>query len=300
MSREGGLAAARAHSLAGRKVRVPDLDRRRILLGLAALPTFGAAGRLAAASGARASERAVTHVPALGRAIAAAGQTGVLAFELETGAIGVSDLARAETRFVPASTFKIPNTLIALETGVVESLDAPVFAWDGKERGISGSPIASWNRDQPLRDAFPNSTVWVYQEVARRIGPERMQRFVDAFDYGNRDLSNTAIDTFWLEGPLRISALEQIRFLERLKAQSLPVSARAQSLVRDVMVVERTNTHTLRGKTGWAGKIGWFVGWIESGKGSRLFALNIDMQDTTSAKARIEIVKAAARDMHLF
>lgn len=275
------------------------MNRRRFLLGLAALPSFGAAGGLTAARGARASEP-VRHVPALGRAITAAGQTGVLAFELETGAIGVSDLARAETRFVPASTFKIPNTLIALEAGVVENLDAPVFKWDGKERGFSGSPIAAWNRDQPLRDAFPNSTVWVYQEVARRIGAGRMQRFVDAFDYGNRDLSSAAIDTFWLEGPLGISAREQIRFLERLRAKTLPVSDRAQSLVHEVMIVERTNTYTLRGKTGWAGKIGWFVGWIESGKRSRLFALNIDMHDTTSAQARIEIVKAAARDMHLF
>lgn len=279
------------------------LNRRRVLLSLAAVPFVGRAGSsvgtAATAADRMASDSTVTFAPDLARPIAAAGQTGVLAFELERGTIGVSDLDRAETGFLPASTFKIPNTLIALETGVAQSLDAPVFKWDGTERGFAGTPVAAWNRDQALRDAFRNSAVWVYREVARRIGAERMQRFVDALDYGNRDLSGVALDTFWLTGRLRISALEQIRFLDRLRAKALPLSARAQTMTHEAMEHERTESYVLRGKTGWADEddLGWFVGWIESGKGSRLFALNIDMKNTTSAKARIEIVKAAARDI---
>ena len=274
-------------------------DRRCVLSGLAALPFAG--GVLAPLrSEARAATKPVTLVPRLARPIAAAGQTGVLVFELEAGEVGVSDLARAERGFLPASTFKIPNTLIALETGVAESLDAPVFEWDGKERGFSGKPVAAWNRDQALRDAFRNSAVWVYQEIARRIGPERMQAFVDSLDYGNRDLTGAAIDRFWLSGSLSITALEQIRFLDALRAKRLSVSERAQTLLHEAMEIERTAEYVLRGKTGWADEIalGWFVGWIESGKGSRLFALNIDMTNAASAKARLEIVKAAARDLN--
>lgn len=248
-------------------------------------------------SAALASDLAVTLAPELGRPIAAAGQTGVLALEMEAGVIGVSDLERASRAFLPASTFKIPNTLIALETGVAKSLDEPVFEWDGRERGFAGTPVEVWNRDQPLREAFRSSTVWVYQEVARRIGAERMQRFVDALDYGNRDLTGAAPDTFWLTGRLGITALEQIRFLDKLRAKKLPVSERAQELVREAMELERAESYVLRGKTGWAdeAKLGWFVGWIDGRNGSRLFALNIDMTNAASAKARIEIVKAAAR-----
>ncbi len=272
------------------------IARRPVLSGLAALCLSSAGLPRGVAAG-----RDVTHAQGLARSIADAGQTGVLAFELEGGTVGVSDLARAGTGFIPASTFKIPHTLIALETGVAESLDAPVFKWDGKERGFSGQPIAAWNRDQSLRDAFRNSAVWVYQDVARRIGPTRMQKVLDAFRYGNRDLSGATLDTFWLTGRLRITALEQIRFLASLRAKSLPVSERAQTLVHEAMEVERTDDYVLRGKTGWSSdaRLGWFVGWIESGNGSRLFALNIDMTDTTSAKSRVDIVKAAARDMGL-
>lgn len=275
------------------------LDRRRVLSGLAALPFAGCVLAPMGSEGVAAT-KPVTLAPRLAEPIAAAGQTGVLVFELESGEIGVSDLARAGRGFLPASTFKIPNTLTALETGVVESLDAPVFEWDGKERSISGKPVVAWNRDQALREAFRNSAVWVYQDVARRIGPERMQAYVDSLDYGNRDLGGAAIDTFWLSGNLRITALEQIRFLDALRAKRLSISERAQTLVHEVMEIERTAHYVLRGKTGWADEIalGWFVGWIESGKGSRLFALNIDMTNAASATSRIEIVKAAARDLN--
>lgn len=294
----GSDAGARS-SLAPKSLR-PGLDRRRVLAGLVAGVPLGGGFLAYMVSGAFAAAKPVTLAPRLSRPIAAAGQIGVLVFELESGEIGVSDAARAEQGFLPASTFKIPNTLIALETGVADSLDAPVFHWDGKERGFSGKPVAAWNRDQALRDAFRNSAVWVYQDVARHIGPERMQQFVDRLQYGNRDIAGAAIDRFWLAGNLRISALEQIRFLDALRAKRLAVSERAQTLVHEVMEIERTAKYVLCGKTGWADQIelGWFVGWIESVKGSRLFALNIDMTNAASAKSRVEIVKAAARDLN--
>lgn len=168
----------------------------------------------------------------------------------------------AETGFAPASTFKIPNSLIALETGVAEGPEF-ALAWDGVERSVE-----SWNRDHVLRTAYQNSVVWYYQELARRIGAERMQHFVDAFDYGNHDIGG-GIDQFWLAGALRISPRQQVEFLRRLHEGALPVSAvNLGIMLDDVMVHERRVDGTLiRAKTGWADSdvrnIGWFVGSVE-------------------------------------
>jgi beta-lactamase class D len=272
------------------------VDRRRFVIGLAAVPTalvlFDAQGW--------AAPRAPILAPELAKPFVAAGEVGVIAFETgDAGEISVSDVERAQAAYLPASTFKIPNTVIALETGVVASLDDPVFKWDGKVRSIDGKPVDGWNRDQPLREAFRNSTVWIYQEIARKVGPERMAHYVSAFDYGNADITGVPIDQFWLSGALRISALGQIAFLDKLRSGTLPVSARAQTLATEAMLLERTDAYVLRGKTGWAfdQKIGWFVGWIETGKRSHLFALNLDVATPRSIKARVEIVKAAARQL---
>ena len=109
-----------------------------------------------------------------------------------------SDRNRSGEPRLPASTFKIPNSLIALETGVVGDPDQDVFKWDGVVRAIE-----AWNRDHTLRSAIGASAVPVYQEIARRIGAERMQKYLDLFEYGNRDIGG-GIDQFWLTGDLRM------------------------------------------------------------------------------------------------
>lgn len=274
------------------------VDRRRFLGGLAAAPLAALLPAAILATPARAAPPSVPLVlaPALTLLFHDAGETGVVAFESEDGRRTiVSDLARAAAAYIPASTFKVPNTLIALETGVVRSLDDPVFKWDGEVRTLDGKPVDAWNRDQTLREAFRNSTIWVYQEIARKVGPERMARLVTALDYGNRTIGD--IDRFWLSGPLRISALQQVAFLGRLRAGTLPVAPRAQALTRQAMVIEAGDTHTLAGKTGWAfdEKVGWFVGWVEARGTSRLFALNLDVAGPQSLAARIAIATSAAR-----
>jgi beta-lactamase class D len=299
-----GRAAARA-SAPPAAVPSPSssavLDRRQLVHGLAALPLVPPlsavpAGPARAASAA--DPTAVVLAPGLRLIFLDSVETGVVAFESEDARRTiVSDFERAKVAYPPASTFKIPNTVIALETGVVASLDDPVFKWDGEVRTLDGKPVAAWNRDQTLREAFRNSTVWVYQEVARKVGAERMARLVAAFDYGNRAIGE--IDRFWLSGPLRISALEQIAFLGKLRAGTLPVSARAQALAREAMMLETTEAYVLRGKTGWAfdHKVGWFVGWFETGPRSRLFALNLDVAGPKSLAARSTIVRSAAREL---
>jgi len=144
--------------------------------------------------------------------------------------------ARCATRFLPASTFKIMNSLIGLETGVIPDEDY-VIKWDGTRYDIS-----AWNQDHTLKTAIRNSAVWYYQELARRVGKERMQHYVDVAGYGNQDISGQ-IDTFWLEGGLRISAEEQVGFLKRLYESDLPFSRRSMDIVKDILVLEKTGSY---------------------------------------------------------
>jgi beta-lactamase class D len=206
--------------------------------------------------------------------------------------------ARITKEFIPASTFKIPNSLIALETGVVSDENF-VIKWDSTHYGIE-----PWNRDHTLITAFANSVVWYFQEIARRIGQTRMQHFVDTLRYGNRDISG-GIDRFWLDGGLRISQLQQIDFLRRLYAYQLPVSMRSIDIVKKIMILEKTDSYTLSAKTGLAlrtdREIGWLVGYLERDGNVYFFATNIEQKDPTDlfGKARLEITRSIFRSLHL-
>jgi beta-lactamase class D len=182
----------------------------------------------------------------------------------------LSDSVRARQVFLPASTFKIPNSVIALETGVVKDPDKDVFKWDGLTRDIP-----EWNKDHTLRSAIAVSAVPVYQQIARKVGPTRMQSYVDAFDYGNHNIAG-GIDRFWLSGSLRISAIQQIAFLDKLRRRVLPVSKRAQNLTVDILPVT---------------KAGWLVGWAEKGSAQTVFALNLDVREPKHSAARMKIAQ---------
>ena len=223
-----------------------------------------------------------------------------------TGSILIQDLnddrtyqynsQRNATEFLPASTFKIINSLIALETGVL-SHDLAILTWDGIER-----EIPEWNRDLNMRQAFKFSAVWFYQVLARRVGYERMQTWLRDVDYGNQNIgTQEEIDTFWLTGQLRITPQEQIQFLRRLYNNDLPFSERSLSIVKDIMIVEQTPDYTLRGKTGWAVKsqIGWYVGYLEQGENVYFFATNIDIRNDEELAARIELTRRCFQELAL-
>ena len=204
---------------------------------------------------------------------------------------------RCAERFIPASTFKIMNSLAGLESGVIPD-ESYVIEWDGTPQAI-----AEWNQDHTLETAFRNSVVWYYQELARRLGKEKMQQYVDAAHYGNQDISGQ-IDTFWLEGELRISADEQVEFLKRLYEGDLPFSDRSMDIVKGIMVLEDTDDYTFSGKTGTgirvAPQVGWFVGYLETNDNVYFFATNIELQTVEGniGKAR-EITEAILRDQGL-
>ncbi len=191
---------------------------------------------------------------------------------------------RAEKRFPPASTFKIPNMMIALETGVATGPDF-LIPWDGK-RPADEFWARSWSRDHTLRSATRNGVLWYYQEIARRVGRDRMVAWVSRFNYGNRDVSGP-IDRFWLDGPLGISAREQVEFLHRFLDARLGLSARTTLVARDVLVLETSERHLLAGKTGsiWlpSGRLlAWLVGYVEDDHESHVFALNLECVDFES------------------
>lgn len=200
----------------------------------------------------------------------------------------VVNRARAETRTVPASTFKIANSLIALETGAVKD-EHEIIPYGGKKQ-----PVKEWEHDMGLRDAIRISNVPIYQEVARRIGKDRMQAMLDRLDYGNHTIG-TVIDRFWLDGPLQISPVEQARFLAKLAKRELPLSARTQAIVRDIIRLDDANGAILYGKTGWgtstSPNVGWLVGWVERGQTVHSYALNIDMAKVEEAPKRMAIVR---------
>ncbi len=206
--------------------------------------------------------------------------------------------SRNTTAFLPASTFKIFNALVSLETGVIPD-DVAVLTWDGIKRDIP-----AWNRDTNLRQAFKDSTVWFYQVLARKIGHQRMQQFIDRVGYGNRQIgTEEKIDRFWLEGPLQITPKQEIEFLRQLEGNDLPFSERTLELVKDIMIVERTPTYTLRGKTGWANSvqpnIGWFVGYLQQNNHVYFFATNLTMSDSNDAPKRLEITRRSLKALGL-
>lgn len=210
--------------------------------------------------------------------------------EQKRGRFTVVNGARHTKAYLPASTFKIANALIALETGVVKDADHPVFKWDGIKRDIE-----AWNKDHTLRTAFKASAVWVFQEIARQVTGTRMRVYVSQFGYGNRDIGGNE-DSFWLDGKLRISALQEVEFLERVYIGKLPVNPKNTEILKDIMFMEKIGNATLRGKTGWIpsgdNKIGWFVGWVERGDETYIFALNLDPNEEKLVSARIAIAKA--------
>ena len=227
-----------------------------------------------------------------------AGTVGTfVGYKVDDYLIIASDKVRSGEARLPASTFKIPNSVIALETGVVADPDKDIFKWDGVTRSIE-----AWNKDHTLRSAIAASAVPVYQEIARRIGAERMQKYLDLFEYGNRDIGG-GIDQFWLTGNLRIDPVQQIDFVDRLRRGVLPVSKRSQELARDILPVTKVGDATIRFKSGLLGaeqgkpSLGWMVGWAEKGSGQTVFAMNMDCKEPSQVAARMTVAQQCLADI---
>lgn len=212
----------------------------------------------------------------------------IVIYDVQKNGYWLHNAGRAAERFYPASTFKIFNSLIALSEGVVKDADEVFYRYDG-------APVylESWKADASLRSAIKISQLPAYKELARKIGMERMQKNITKLGYGN-GISGDKIDSFWLQGPLQISALEQVKLLTKLAQGKLPYPPAAQKEVCDITVLKRTDAYTLHGKTGWATDniavpVGWFVGWVEAKDNLYVFALNMDVPDAKDLPLREKI-----------
>lgn len=198
-----------------------------------------------------------------------------------------------DSSFVPASTFKIVNALIGLQTGVITN-DSMVIKWDGVQRRFP-----EWNQDLSMYQAFRASAVPYFQQVARRIGKDTMQRWLDSLSYGTKKIVSP-IDTFWLDGSLKISPDEELGLVRQLYFYQLPFHKRNQQIVKNAMLMESKPEYKLSYKTGWATgdsanqqQIGWVVGWIEENKHPYFFVLNLQTtnQDFDMPAVRMKILK---------
>nr|WP_240067734.1 OXA-198 family carbapenem-hydrolyzing class D beta-lactamase OXA-1056 [Pseudomonas aeruginosa]UKC75978.1 class D beta-lactamase OXA-1056 [Pseudomonas aeruginosa] len=197
---------------------------------------------------------------------------------------------RANLKFSTASTFKILNTLISLEEKAISGKD-DVLKWDGH---IYDFP--DWNHDQTLESAFKVSCVWCFQELARRVGAEKYRNYLRESAYG--ELREPFMETtFWLDGSLQISAIEQVDFLKKVYLRTLPFNATSYETLRQIMLVEKTPAYTMWAKTGWATRVkpqvGWYVGYVETPKDVWFFATNIEIRDEKDLPLRQKLTRAA-------
>ncbi|MCB9757965.1 MAG: class D beta-lactamase [Candidatus Omnitrophica bacterium] len=221
--------------------------------------------------------------------------TALVIYNRSSGAMVNHNPSLSARRLSPCSTFKIYNTLFGLELGLINGADAQWYKWDGVHRFLD-----DWNKDLTLREAFRVSAVPAYQILARQIGVDRMQDYIDQINYGTRDLS-AGIDIFWLnpsdKTPLIISADEQVALLNKLLDGQLPFSETNIAILRDIMQVTKTEKGILYGKTGsgmspdgkWS--LGWFVGFLEHRSTTYVFACNITGGEKPSGKEARTIVE---------
>ena len=199
-------------------------------------------------------------------------------FNNGTGEFTVYNLKRyRDSAFLPASTFKIVNSLIGLQTGKITN-DSMIIKWDGIER-----PVKAWNKDLSMYEAFRVSAVPYYQEVARRIGRDTMQFWLDTLSYGTKKIT-TGIDTFWLDNSLKITPDEELGLVKRLYFRQLPFFDTYEDIVKRAMLFEDNSNYKLSYKTGWGqnekgNQLAWVVGWIEENKHPYFFVLNFESAD---------------------
>jgi beta-lactamase class D len=227
-------------------------------------------------------------------------------FDNGTGQFTIYNLSRfKDSSYLPASTFKIVNSLIGIETGRVSN-EKMVIKWDGLVRIMPGGDTAhGWNKDLTMEEAFAASALPYYQEVARRIGKDTMQIWIDSLQYGNKQLG-TAIDSFWINNSLKISPDEQLGLVKRLYFGQLPFQKRTQDIVKKMMIRENNANYQLAYKTGLGFKengnlIGWIVGWIEENKHPYFFVLNAEgPADAKMMDARMNILKGILKEQGFF
>lgn len=207
---------------------------------------------------------------------------------------------RSEIQFPPASTFKIFNSLIGLSEKAVKNSEEVFYKYDGSKMFLK-----SWEQDMSLKTGIKVSHVPAYQQLATIIGYEDMKKNINNLDFGNKNIGTPEdLTTFWLQGPLKISATEQAELLGKLATKKLNYSPEVQDEVINISELENGKDWTLYGKTGWGTKnvdvpIGWFIGWVEEEGKIYSFAINMDTKTAKELPLREEIAKKSLKSIGL-
>ena len=229
-------------------------------------------------------------------------QGSVLIYDVEGNIYHSNDFGWADSRHLPASTFKIPNAMIMLESGIMAS-DTASIKWLGDERMFK-----SWEQDMTLKQAFHRSCLPCYQQMTRQLGFKQMQQFTGKLiGYGELLYDSTTYDRFWVEGSSGISQMEQIEFLQRLYQEKLPFSERTYQLTKRMIVAQSNAHYRLSAKTGWSivgdQNNGWYVGFLEADNLLYYFATNLTPKEkfdmSRFSKIRKELTFSAFRYLRI-
>ncbi len=227
-------------------------------------------------------------------------------FDNGTGQFTIYNLSRfKDSSYLPASTFKIINSLIGIETGRIVN-EKMVIKWDGVVRTFpNGDTAVDWNKDLSMEEAFRVSAFPYYQEVARRIGKDTMKFWLDSLKYGNHTIGSD-VDKFWIDNSLKITPDEELGVVKRLYFGQLPFQKRTQDIVKKVMLRESNANYKLSYKTGLGfrengNELGWIVGWIEENNHPYFFVLNVEGDHNAKLMtARLEILKSILKQQGFF
>jgi len=208
-----------------------------------------------------------------------------------------NDLNRANTEYVPASTFKMLNALIGLQHGKATTNE--IFKWDGKKRSFT-----AWEKDMTLGQAMQASAVPVYQELARRIGLELMQQEVQRIQFGNQQIGQQ-VDNFWLVGPLKVTPKQEVEFVSALAREQLAFDPQFQQQVKAMLLLQERKAYRLYVKSGWGmdvePQVGWLTGWVETPQSEIVaFSLNMQMRNGMDPAIRLEILQQALAELGLY
>ena len=237
-------------------------------------------------------------IPAIAKLFDQAQSSGVLVIQRgQQIQVYGNDLNRANTEYVPASTFKMLNALIGLQHGKATTNE--IFKWNGKKRSF-----AAWEKDMTLGQAMQASAVPVYQELARRIGLELMQQEVQRIQFGNQQIGQH-IDNFWLVGPLKITPEQEVEFISALAREQLAFDPRVQQQVKTMLLLQERQAYRLYAKSGWGmdvePQVGWLIGWIETPQDEIVaFSLNMQMQSNMDPAIRLKILQQALAELGLY
>lgn len=208
-----------------------------------------------------------------------------------------------QERLPACSTFKVPLAVMAFDFGVLKDENV-VLKWDGKK-----GDRPELNQDHNAKTWMRDSVVWFSQRLTPRLGKQRLEKYLNEFSYGNKDIS-AGITKAWLVPPssktaaLKISGYEQLEFMKKLWRGKLPATGRSQNLTREIMFLEDSpNGFQLSGKTGSNSfskdrKLGWFISHLQKGEAEYLTVLNFsDLQPTNNKEYGGPRAKQMTKDL---